>query len=117
MTIHIKRLSSIHLECWVEIPFEVVAECKVIDAGDQFLVDEIYTKPKYRRKGYAKAIIEKLKTIKPVQPAGIVGTVEAVGFWDSLGMKDALGDERTDYTKTVEQLLLENCNYDFKIVD
>lgn len=120
--IHLKRKDSLNLTCWMEIPntskpdlWEVVAECKIIDGGDTFLIDEIFTKPGHRRKGYASLIVQKLQTIKPVLPAGIVSTEEANGFWNKLGLRDALGDERTDYTKTVEQLLLECGEFDFKI--
>lgn len=106
-TIHIKKKSSLHYEVWIENFVEVIAEAKVLDAGDCWLVDEIYVHLKHRRKGLATQIIRKLETIKPVKPVGIVNTIQARNFWGALGMTDALGD--------YEELVLDNCEFDIKV--
>lgn len=108
--VYLKRLSQFHLECWVEVGTEVVAECKVIDAGDLLLVDEIYTKLGHRRQGHATLIVDHLKTIKNVAPAGIVRTDEAQGFWKNLGMVDALASK-----PELENLLMEHSTFELKI--
>jgi len=99
-------VSNVHLrstgrgfECWVEDwndgtgEFEVVAEAKILRAGDTLLIDDIYTEPDHRRRGHASAIIRRLKaTGLDVAPIGVLP--EAVPFWRKHGMTDALGEER-----------------------
>lgn len=97
MNIHIKPLGGFVTEVWIEIPnpsspdlFEVVCEARVIDTDESFIVDELYTKAEYRRRGYARALIKKLQSIKSVIPFAISNTYEATSFWDSLGLYESV---------------------------
>lgn len=103
-----------HYEVWIEDFVQVLAEAKVLDAGDCFLVDEIYVKQSHRRTGLATQIIRKLESIKPVKPISIQDSECAVGFWQKLDMPDALG---SSYNDTYQQLMLQNSEFDCKVVD
>lgn len=108
--IHIKRKSGVHFEVWIEDFNQVIAEAKVLDAGDCWLVDEIYVHRLHRRKGLATKIIRKLETIKPVKPVGIENTECALGFWDKLGLVDS-------QCETHYELQLMNGEFDCKVMD
>lgn len=101
MRVHQKNKGNNKFEIWIEdfdqdhMDWVVVSEAKCMIAGNQCLIDTIDTYPKYRNKGYAKKIVETLKTqFKEVSPIGIEPS--AVRFWERLGMEDALGPERED---------------------
>ncbi len=120
MNIYIKPLGGFVTEVWIEIPnssspdlFEVVCEARVIDTDESFIVDEIYTKAEYRRRGYARALIKKLQSIKTVIPFAISSTVEATSFWDSLGMGDLEDGARPEIAKALEQM--NNVEFNHKI--
>ena len=100
MRIFLKSLNDVKANCWIEEwsdakgDWEVVCEALIIVAGDELMVDHIETAVGHRRKGYATAIIDKLKsTGKKVTPIGILPFANAQGFWKAMGMTDGLGEE------------------------
>jgi GNAT superfamily N-acetyltransferase len=96
MNFYIKSLGADKAEAWIEVwgrdDWEVVCEAFLLLTPDQILIDNIETKLPHRNRGYATALIERLKkTGKIVAPIGIKPS--ATGFWEKLGMSDALGQE------------------------
>lgn len=86
------------LEVWVHTDWEVVCEAYLITNAEQILIDDIKTDPRFRRQGYATVLVEHIKMVsenkkQTVAPIGIKNTPEALGFWKSLEMTDALGKE------------------------
>ena len=101
MRFFIKNKGGSKAEAWIEdwlpksIDWEVVAVATLIVTKDQCLIDTIDTDPKYRRRGYASAIVKELQQrFTEVAPIGVVPTTQ--GFWDKFGMVDALGEERDE---------------------
>lgn len=99
MNFHIKNLGNNQIEAWVEdfiqeeMDWQVVSEAKCLVAGQQCLIDEIETKPKYTNRGYASKIVnELLNTFEEVAPIGVLPSSQ--WFWDKFNMKDGLGEER-----------------------
>ena len=87
---------QIWMEGWVGEPRkqQTLCEAEYIMFGDKCLIDTIDTPITYRRKGYATQIVKELqREFKEVAPIGIQNTNHATGFWASLGMEDALGEE------------------------
>lgn len=101
MRFFIKNKGNGKAEAWIEdfiqkeMDWTVVAVANLIISGDQCLIDTIDTDPKYRRKGYASAIVkELLNRFGEVAPIGVIPTAQP--FWDKFGMVDALGEERDE---------------------
>jgi GNAT superfamily N-acetyltransferase len=98
MRVFIKDVGGNKIQAWVEDwdqkqdEWETVSQANCIVMGKKCMVDTIDTPPKYRKKGYATAIIRELqKYFSEVAPIGV--TASGRRFWDKLGMKDALGEE------------------------
>ena len=96
MMVHIRKTGR-GIECWVEVwdihndQFQIVAEAQCIMAGEDCLIDTIETRPDFRGKGYATAIVERLLSVFPrVAPIAVQRGSE--GFWKKFNMADALGE-------------------------
>jgi GNAT superfamily N-acetyltransferase len=92
MRLCIKNRGANKLEAWVEIIDDVVCESKLLLMGTTCLINTIDTKPEHQGKGYATFLVKELQKKFP-KVAPIRVTRSAEGFWDRLGMKDALGKE------------------------
>ncbi len=99
MRIFIKDMGGNIGEAWVEdwLPkaddFEITCRAKLLFMGKNCLIDTIDTPIKFRKKGYATALVKELqKYFDKVEPIGV--RLESKGFWDKLGLEDALGEER-----------------------
>jgi len=100
MNIHIKNLGAGKAEAFLEVwdnqlnDLRTACVARLLIVGDKCLIDTIDTGPTFRRKGYASALVKELQNrFNKVAPIGIENTVEAQGFWEKLGMEDALGHE------------------------
>lgn len=118
MKLHLESPSPNVCECWIEVlspdtvTWEVIAECKVLDSGDTFVVDEIYTKARYRRLGYATRIIRKLQSIKNVVPLVVMDSKEAKAFWSKMNV--TLSRTREDQAK-YDELAIKYSEFNFRI--
>jgi len=100
MRVFIKNLGDAKGEAWVEFwddsqnEFEIGSTAKLIFMGkDKCLIDTLDTPPKFRKRGYASAIVNELKKYFPeVAPIGVKPL--AKGFWAKHGMQDVLGEEQ-----------------------
>lgn len=90
-----------YLESWLTSyngggDWATVATAKLMILPDGgCLIDVIEVPMQWRRRGFGTELVFELrKRFKTVQAIGI--RPEAVAFWDTLGMTDALGDERDE---------------------
>lgn len=79
------------VEVWEGSEWQQSTEAKLIVFGSSCYIDFIYTPFRYREKGHATFLVNQLRErFWKVTPISVLDS--AVGFWNKLGMADALGD-------------------------
>lgn len=87
---YLKKLHSIKYEAWAEawcdVKKDMVVVCiaKVLITERECLVDDIRTKPEFRRRGYASNLIKEInhRLGLPVVPMSVTQTGKL--FWESV---------------------------------
>ena len=99
--IFIKNTGGHKGEAWLEFwdssqnEWEIGCRAKLLFMGKKCLIDTLDTPFKFRKRGYATQVVKELRSkFDEVEPIGV--TASARGFWDRLGMRDGLGEERED---------------------
>lgn len=78
---------------WIKDFTTVICDCKIIKAGNDFIVDDIITHKQYRNQGHASRIVNELKKYCTkhnlnLKAFGIANTIEAKSFWHKHGIQD-----------------------------
>lgn len=79
--------------CWIQVKGKVVVDARIFKYGSLLLVDDIMTNEKFRRKGYASQLIDRLKDHCrdngwTLGAYGIVKTKAAKEFWAKHKVED-----------------------------